>query len=75
MMGYRENWSGVDHVYTGSIVSLFTHRFLAGTHSGSYYTPPNRKWSFDTRYQSPSNLPPGTPAVGSVVQTAFRPVY
>jgi hypothetical protein len=75
MMGYRENWSGVDHVYTGSIVSLFTHRFLAGTHSGSYYTPHNRKWSFDTRYQSPSNLPPGTPAVGSVVQTAFRPVY
>ena len=75
MMGYRENWGGMDHVYTGSIVSLFTHRHLFGAFSGSYYSPPNRKWSFDTRYESPANLPPGTPAVGSVVQTAFRPVY
>ena len=36
---------------------------------------PTRNWAFDTRFQDPANLPPGTPVVGSVVQTAYRPVY
>jgi len=38
-------------------------------------SPPVRNWAFDPRFQDPANLPPGTPVVGSVVQTAYRPVY
>ena len=42
---------------------------------GAYYYPPGRDWEFDTRFEEPENLPPGTPAVGNVVHTAFRPVF
>lgn len=75
MMNYRENWGGgATHTYRGSIVSLFTSRlFTRGF--GSYYSPPVRIWSFETRFQNPAQLPPGTPAVGNVMQTAFRPVH
>jgi Tfp pilus assembly protein PilX len=76
MVNYRENWgSGTTHTYRGSIVSLFTHRYLTRPFSMSYYSPPTRVWSFETRFQQPSQLPPGTPAVGTVMQTAYRPVY
>ena len=75
MMNYRENWGGgATHTYRGSIVSLFTSRlFTRGF--GGYYSPPVRIWSFETRFQNPAQLPPGTPAVGNVMQTAFRPVH
>jgi hypothetical protein len=75
MMGYRESWSGVNHHYTGSIVSLFGTRYFHNEWSLAYYAPPHRIWAFDTRFQNPNLLPPGTPAVGNVVQTAFRPLY
>jgi hypothetical protein len=74
MMNYRENWGNHNHFYRGSIVSLFTSRhFTRGF--GAFYTPPIRVWSFETRFQNPAQLPPGTPAVGNVMQTAFRPVH
>ena len=41
----------------------------------TYYNPPDRDWRFDLRFRDPNNLPPGTPVVGSVVQTSFRPVF
>jgi len=71
--------------YTGSLVSLFESRHstglwgntttATGTAQGGYYTPPNRQWSFDIRFRDPRMLPPGTPRVGTVIQTAFRPLY
>jgi hypothetical protein len=75
MMNYRETWGGyATHTYRGSIVSLFVSRlFTRGF--GGYYSPPVRIWSFETRFQNPAQLPPGTPAVGNVMQTAFRPVH
>jgi len=76
MANYRETWGGgITHTYRGSIVSLFTNRYFFGGFSGSFYSPPTRIWSFETRFQSPAQLPPGTPAVGNVMQTAFRPLY
>jgi hypothetical protein len=63
--------------YRGSLVSLFQseHARLRNWNWRNYYSPPRRDWEFDLRYQDPSNLPPGTPSVGSVIQTAFRPLY
>jgi len=81
---FLENWGGVTFRYTGSLVSLFTNRYSAGLWSNttnvgygnsSYYTPPTRAWSFDVNFRFPERLPPGTPSVGTVLQTAFRPLY
>jgi hypothetical protein len=74
---FLENWSGVTFTYRGSLVSLFDSQYANRRRWGwtDYYSPPTRDWHFDTRFQDPANFPPGTPTAGSVVQTAFRPVY
>ncbi len=72
---FLENWSGVTLTYRGSLVSLHFASKAVGTWNGNYYTPPVRDWAFETRFQDPANLPPGTPVVGHVIHTAFRPVY
>ncbi len=69
--------------YVGSLVSLFYNQQGNGawiytnntTNTSQYYSPPTRNWSFDTRFEYPENLPPGTPVVGNVIHTAFRPVF
>jgi len=83
---FLENFgSARTYRYTGSLVSLFQSRHSTGRWGnttdasdgaqGAYYTPPNRQWSFDIRFRDPRLLPPGTPRVGTVIQTAFRPLY
>jgi hypothetical protein len=72
---FLENWSGVTSTYYGSLVSLSTAAMAVGPWGGSYYTPPRRDWHFDMRFEDPEDLPPGTPVVGNVIHTAFRPVY
>ena len=71
---FLEKWSGVQFIYRGSLVSLDVAQRATGTWNGTYYSPPVRDWQFDTRFEDPSNLPPGTPVVGVVIRTAFRPV-
>ncbi len=58
--------------YRGSLVSPFTSQKTTGTWNGLYYTPPARNWYFDTDFQNPALLPPGTPSVGYVLRTAMR---
>ncbi|MBL0169160.1 MAG: hypothetical protein IPP90_00315 [Gemmatimonadaceae bacterium] len=81
---FLENWNGVIFRYTGSLVSLYTNRFSTGLWGNTanvgfaaagYYTPPTRQWSFDVNFRFPERLPPGTPSVGTVLQTAYRPLY
>jgi len=73
---FIESWSGRTATYSGSLVSLSEGQYaLAPWSYGSYYRAPSRNWSFDTRFEDPTNLPPGTPVVGNVIHTAFRPVY
>ncbi len=78
---FLENWSsGRTFRYTGSLVSLFVSRHSTGLWGntgggGAYYSAPTRDWSFDIRFRDPRLLPPGTPRVGTVIQTAFRPIY
>ena len=74
---FLENWGGITAFYRGSLVSI-AYAQKASKYcgwAGAYYGVPRRDWAFDTRFQDPANLPPGTPVVGSVVQTAYRPVY
>lgn len=76
---FLENWGGVTFRYTGSLVSMFTSQFATGFWGngvgGAYYSAPTRQWSFDVNFRFPERLPPGTPSVGTVLQTAFRPLY
>ncbi|MCU0615642.1 MAG: hypothetical protein MUD17_00925 [Gemmatimonadaceae bacterium] len=83
---FLEDWGGGRIFrYTGSLVSLFESAKstgdwgntvdAAGNAQGAYYNPPTRQWSFDLRFRDPRMLPPGTPRVGTVIQTAFRPVF
>lgn len=81
---FLENWSGRTFTYTGSLVSLYVNRYSTGLWGNSlnigypnegYYSPPNRAWSFDVNFRFPERLPPGTPSVGTVLQTAYRPIY
>lgn len=64
-------------LYRGSLVSLFESQYANRRRWAwkSYYDAPNRDWAFDLRFRDPNNLPPGTPVVGSVIQTSFRPVF
>ncbi|MCZ6915844.1 MAG: hypothetical protein O7I93_03620 [Gemmatimonadetes bacterium] len=73
---FLERWTGRTWMYRGSLVSMHTSTVATGSWGCcSYYVPPQRDWEFDTRFEQPENLPPGTPTVGNVVHTAFRPVY
>ena len=76
---FIEKWTGSPRrvsTYYGSLVSLSTSLHAVAPWSyGGYYTAPNRDWHFDMRFENPDDLPPGTPVVGNVIHTAFRPVY
>jgi hypothetical protein len=74
---FLENFSGRTVTYRGSLVSLFQSQYAARRRWSwtSYYGVPTRDWRFDLRFRDPRNLPPGTPVVGSVIQTSFRPVF
>jgi hypothetical protein len=77
---FLENWGaggGVTMLYRGSLVSLFQSRYANRKRWSwvDYYSPPTRDWAFDLQFRDPTKLPPGTPTVGSVIQTAFRPIY
>jgi hypothetical protein len=81
---FIEDWTGVAITYRGSLVSLFFTAYATGLWGnsdnvpspgspvGSYYVPPVRDWRFDLRFRNPELLPPGTPRVSTVVQTAYR---
>jgi len=72
---FLERWSNLTLKYVGALVSIHVSQHAVGTWSGRPYSPPRRDWSFETRFENPQNLPPGTPVVGNIIHTAFRPLY
>ncbi len=71
---FLENWSGVDFNWKGSAAVLWESEEANGNWGGSYYTPPNRKWEFDSDFLDPNNLPPGTPLISIVKKTSWREI-
>lgn len=69
---FLENWSGT-LTYSGSLVDLWQsqqHKKLwPGT--GTVYNPPTRTWSYDTAFNTPANLPPGTPKVRTLARAQW----
>jgi PilX N-terminal len=74
---YVEDWgtSGSTLWYSGSMVSLYPSQYATGVYkfgATAVYNAPNRKYSFDTLFLNPANLPPGTPMFQDVVNLSYR---
>lgn len=70
VLRYLEDWSGNTNTYNGSIVVMFpsvyaTNSFHGG---GTYYSPPNRNWSFDNNFTNQAGLPPDFPSAKSLIR-------
>ncbi len=70
---YIENWGGATLSYRGSLVSLYYSQYATGTFKCCtlVYSPPNRNYYFDTAFQDPAKLPPGTPMLQDVVNLTY----
>jgi len=72
---FHEDWSGgVVFTYSGSMVVMFNSETAVGKWGSSSYSPPNRNWSFNVNFLDPTQLPPGTPSVVSLVRSNWKVV-
>jgi hypothetical protein len=56
---FLETWSGKTCTYTGSMVELFKSQVFTGAWAlGNIYSPPTRRWNFDTNFLN--TAPPGS---------------
>ncbi|MBX7139379.1 MAG: hypothetical protein K1X83_15535 [Oligoflexia bacterium] len=74
---FRTGSGGIpDFTYVGSIVSLGPPRKSGSTWGPfTYYSAPNRAWSYETRFNDPSKLPPMTPTFVNLKQELFMRDY
>ena len=65
LVRFHEDWSGQACNISGSMVcpGASTRAESPWVLGGDYYKPPNRNWSYDTRFQNLGQLPPGTPNI------------
>ena len=69
---FHERWSGVNCNILGSFINLWTSSQATATWgSGSVYSPPNRNWGWDVRFQNPNFWPPFIPSIFSVERVGF----
>ena len=70
---FLENWSGVNFVLRGSIVNLWESQLAIGpwAYGSPIYNAPRRIWSYDTDFDDPVNLPPGTPRVRTLARAQW----
>jgi hypothetical protein len=77
---YLEAWgtnsATVQLYYDGSQVSMYYSEYNTGTYKdgpgGDVYSPPPRKYYFDTLFLNPSNLPPGTPMFQDIDNLSYH---
>ncbi|MEA3296280.1 MAG: hypothetical protein U9R56_00265 [candidate division Zixibacteria bacterium] len=69
---FLEVWSGIDFDWSGSAVNLWNSVQANGDWSGSYYSPPNRNWIYDTDLDDPSKLPPESPVIRVFQRTGWK---
>jgi hypothetical protein len=76
-MRLLEDWSDQTLNYSGSMVSLgtpleFNGDYRSAGYSESYFNAPNRKFNYETDFNSFPKLPPLTPSVVYLQQDVFR---
>jgi hypothetical protein len=77
---FLEDWhtNGNTLNYGGSLVSLYYATYNTGLFkccTYSVYQPPNRNYTFDADFTSPSGLPPGTPMFRDVNSLGYRQMF
>lgn len=72
---FLEKWGGKDFNWSGSAVNLWSSVQATGNWNGTYYTPPNRNWQYDSDLDDPANLPPETPVIRVFQRTGWRQEY
>lgn len=72
---FLENWSSKDFTWRGSMVNLWYSTQATGLWGGSYYSPPNRDWAYDTDLDDPANHPPETPTIRVFQRTGWKQDY
>jgi Tfp pilus assembly protein PilX len=70
---FLENWTGKNFTYKGSLIDLWQSQQATApwAYGSPIYTAPNRIWSYDTDFNDPANLPPGTPRVRTLARTQW----
>jgi len=60
---FHENWTGKNCTIKGAMVNTWNseHANAAWVYGGNRYQAPNRIWSYDTAFNTVTNLPPFTP--------------
>lgn len=67
---FLETWSGKACTYYGSMVELFQSKVFTGKwNTGDIYSPPNRRWNFDTMFTT--TPPPGSVDAVVIVRGAW----
>jgi hypothetical protein len=67
-----EDWtSSIQLTYNGSIMVMFPSQYATNIWSGSYYSVPERVWSFDTNFLIQADLPPLTPQFRGVIRNSW----
>jgi hypothetical protein len=70
---FLETWSGKTFTYKGSMVDLWFSEQATGIwqYGSPVYEAPDRAWSFDMDFLDPTQLPPGTPMVNTVLKVSW----
>ena len=63
--------------YSGSLISMYYSQYATGNFKccNVVYGAPQRNYFFDTQFQNPNNLPPGTPMFQDVVSLSYYQNY
>jgi hypothetical protein len=71
---FHENWGGSGGnrlFYRGSFVGLNTPQHVSGRWGSQVYTPPARRWAYDSKFDDVQNLPPLAPRFVYLKQELF----
>jgi Tfp pilus assembly protein PilX len=71
---FHENWTGKNCTIKGSFVCMWNSKIHKGqwVYGGSHYTAPNRIWSYESNFDSPTGLPPFTPTANTTRSVAWE---
>lgn len=71
---YLEDRSASTVYFNGSMISMYYSQYATGIFKccGTVYQPPTRQYYFDTQFENPNNLPPGTPMFQDVVSLSYH---
>lgn len=74
---YLEDWGGDRLNYKGSLVSFYYATYAVGVYKccSTVYSPPDRRYSFDTNFQDPALLPPGTPRFRDLLSKSYEQIF